>query len=80
MSKSDESFEQLVKDYDYVLEMKQTYDEAVERFRDEEGIDFGPFICIENTAIALDLLSFNLGKLIELAQLIAKEENNDQIN
>jgi len=34
MSKSDESFEQLVKDYDYVLEMKQTYDEAVERFRD----------------------------------------------
>jgi hypothetical protein len=77
MTNSKTSYDQLDKDFAYILEMKQTFDDAVLELTND-SVPFGPIICVENIAMVLDMLAFNMSKLIEFTDLIEKE--NEQIN
>lgn len=76
-----EGFVQLGKDFNYLLEMKQSFAEALKKFDDKDEIEPIPYMAMENTMLALDMAITNLSKLLVIANEIETgEQTNDRIN
>jgi hypothetical protein len=80
-SSAKQGFAQLSKDFSYLLEMKQSFAEALKRFDDKDEIEPVPYMAMENTMLALDIAITNLSKLLVIANEIESgESTNDRIN
>jgi hypothetical protein len=82
MSKKEkDAFAQLNKDFNYLLEMRQSYANAVKKFEDDDDVEPAPYMAIENAMLGLDIVITNLSKLIYFAKALdEKEPKNDRIN